>query len=622
MTSISGPGFAARTPKVGTALLLVWRRKAVIEATLLTVLGASIALFILAMARTRDLHDMNDIGLISILRPLAFVAYGLLATGFVLSIQNGSVRAWIPAFYLVVLIVVFHGLPSILEDIPRFHVAWRHAGVAQQLADSGIDPSIDAYFSWPGFFALLAGVSRIAGLDNPMGLAGWAPVAFQFGNLAIGYLLFSSLLRNRRAVWMACWLFITANWVGQDYLSPQAHSYFLFLAVMTIVLRWFPQSPNGGSLSLINTKLSMTVLGASFVMMLAIVMTHQLTPYALATGLGALALTRKTSARLLPVFMLLLTGTFSVFWARGYFAGHLPLLLERVTEVGDSFNSNVTNRVQGSEGHLVAVLSRLTMAAVVWGLGAVGVWRSRKEEGFDTRPIILAFSPLLLVVLQPYGGEMLMRSHLFALPFVAAVAGVAVFPDPAKRWGIVRISVLSVLLTALLGVSLIARFGNERSDWFSRDELAGVQAMYNDAPAGSALIAFAPNVPWRFDFYIKYRYRVLSAPIAELPALVVSFAHSRPAGCTYLLITRSQIAHLQAMGIWSDGDAQRVTDELVKRNDFERIHVSADATVYRFGRLSKESSLQASESGTCDQFGRSVSSPGIERRTTNKGKGM
>src|SRR5690606_25734671 len=39
--------------------------------------------------------------------------------------------------------------------------------------------------------------------------------------------------------WVALWLFVSANWVHQDYLSPQAEAYFLYLVVIASVLRYF-----------------------------------------------------------------------------------------------------------------------------------------------------------------------------------------------------------------------------------------------------------------------------------------------------------------------------------------------------------------------------------------------
>jgi hypothetical protein len=50
--------------------------------------------------------------------------------------------------------------------------------------------------------------------------------------------LFGGLTRDRRLVWLSCWIFYIANWVGQDYFSPQAFAYLQYLLLLGIVLRW------------------------------------------------------------------------------------------------------------------------------------------------------------------------------------------------------------------------------------------------------------------------------------------------------------------------------------------------------------------------------------------------
>ena len=52
-------------------------------------------------------------------------------------------------------------------------VIW--ASLMRSRAPEGIDPDIDAYFNWPGFFTLLATVLGATGLD-PVAVALWAPV--------------------------------------------------------------------------------------------------------------------------------------------------------------------------------------------------------------------------------------------------------------------------------------------------------------------------------------------------------------------------------------------------------------------------------------------------------------
>ena len=46
-------------------------------------------------------------------------------------------------------------------------------------------------------------------------------------------LIFRALTDDRRLVWLAVWVYTCANWVGQDYFSPQAFSYFMYLTLIS-----------------------------------------------------------------------------------------------------------------------------------------------------------------------------------------------------------------------------------------------------------------------------------------------------------------------------------------------------------------------------------------------------
>ena len=37
----------------------------------------------------------------------------------------------------------------------------------------------------------------------------------------------------------AAWLFAAADWVGQDYFSPQSLNYVLYLTFLAILVNWF-----------------------------------------------------------------------------------------------------------------------------------------------------------------------------------------------------------------------------------------------------------------------------------------------------------------------------------------------------------------------------------------------
>src|SRR6202020_466367 len=95
-------------------------------------------------------------------------------------------------------------------------------------------------------------------------------------------------------------------WVGQDYLSPQAFGYLLWLGIMAIVIRWLPvPAPAPSRWRFVNatrgfllrgrptpadasTAMRWIALALVAVLYFAIVAAHQLTPYIALLGIAAL----------------------------------------------------------------------------------------------------------------------------------------------------------------------------------------------------------------------------------------------------------------------------------------------------------------------------------------------
>ncbi|BAS11681.1 conserved hypothetical protein [Arthrobacter sp. Hiyo4] len=137
---------------------------------------------------------------------------------------------------VVVLVLVLFGTAAFVTDVPRGEVAFRHLGVADALSRTQeIDPDIDGYFNWPGFFALLATLLRATGLD-PVAVALWAPVLNMGLWLAALGVLTGYLTRDPRRRWLVLWVFCLGSWQDQDYLSPQAFGFFLYLVVVALLV--------------------------------------------------------------------------------------------------------------------------------------------------------------------------------------------------------------------------------------------------------------------------------------------------------------------------------------------------------------------------------------------------
>ena len=117
-------------------------------------------------------------------------------------------------------------------------------GLAEYIDLHGrLDTSVDIYHNWPAFFALSAWFGRVAG-TRPLEYAAWAQVFFNACNLVLLRYVFGSLSRDLRLVWTAVFVFFSANWVAQDYYSPQAFAFTLSLGLCGVILHWLLIAPD------------------------------------------------------------------------------------------------------------------------------------------------------------------------------------------------------------------------------------------------------------------------------------------------------------------------------------------------------------------------------------------
>ena len=146
---------------------------------------------------------------------------------------------------------------------------------------------------------------------------------------------------------------------------------------------------------------------------------HQLTPFMVLIAITALTLSGRVWPSRLPLIAVVLLTLWLVYPASAYLIGNPPLAdagLQGATE------ANVIDRLSGTAGHVLVVQVRIVLTLVLWALAAAGAVRDWRRGRLDLRVVLLAATPLLLFPAQLYGGEMLIRVSLFALPFVAVLA--------------------------------------------------------------------------------------------------------------------------------------------------------------------------------------------------------
>jgi len=524
--------------------------------------------------RDVDLRAMTDLGLISVLPASALVLLGLLATSFCISLTARPLRPWVPLAHVVVLIVILFGVTAFLEVEPRFSSVYKHVGIIDYIARNGsVDPNIDAYFNWPGFFALGATISDAAGFSSPLAMGAWGPLVFNLLLLPPLIVILRWASDDPRVIWLGLWIFYSANWVGQDYFAPQAVGLLLWLAMLGLLLTWFMPRPAmlgglpsvrgvlgalsfrrlrarlaGGPVSLEQRGTVFRRVGVLMTIVAvfaAVVAGHQLTPFAAIVTVSALVLFAGLEIRRLPVIMIVLLAAWISYMTITYLTGHIATLTGPVGSVTTNLNDNVSGRVLGSSQHELIVHIRLVGTLAIWMLAVAGFARRIAARRADLALAIIGGAPFLLPILQPYGGEALLRVFLFALPAVAFFIACLAFPrnDAGRGWP--TIFVLTILSCALLGLFQYTRYGNERLDHFTRGDAAAVDALYRLAPRGARLVAGSGNIPWRHREYTGYQYDAVDrldawkVPVPDPARLAAEIEKSVEDKDVYVIVTRS-----------------------------------------------------------------------------------
>lgn len=559
--------------------------------------------------RSVDLAAMTDLGLVSVLTPGFFVAFALIAAAFCVALRRPSIHTSLVVFCVLATIVVLYGTTSVVEPFPRFAVTWRHVGITELISRTGgVRPELDAYFNWPGFFILAALIVQATGLHSALDFVTWFPVFINVLYMGPLLMIMRSATKDRRVAWLAIYLFYLCNWIGQDYFSPQGLNLFLYLVVFAVLLTWFKSSPGtaptpaGWSPSAIlrshmeppnqvaSGGVRAALMGVVLLVCVFSVTSHQLTPFAIAMTLGALAIFKRVMPRGLVVLVGLLIFSWLLFVAMPYLDGHVNDVAGSVGNVAGNLSANLGQRVQGSPEHLVVLRVRLIMTVAIWLLAGVGltgrVWRRQ----FDVTMALMAGAPFFLLGLQAYGGEMILRAYLFSLAPMAYFAASAFFVRPVLRVRWHRLLAIYLVSVTLFAGFLFARFGNERVDYFTSGEVTGLEALYKLAPQGSHLIA-ASTLPWRFRDYEKYTYSGIGDhPEIEEPGImrsadaasVLTFMREQTRNGlrnVYLVTTRSEESNIDLFSGMAPGALTRLNNALEATGQVRVVFRNSDTLI-------------------------------------------
>lgn len=577
--------------------------------------GISVSLGLWGMSLPQiDPNKLNDFGLIAILPWQFLAALALVSFCFVGSLTPGvhRVRVRFPA--LLVLIILLHATPPIVYGTLRYSWAWKHIGIVDYILRYGevnrAEDFLAAYHNWPGFFWLSAKAAEFFNLDA-LGIANVARFVPVFSNtifVALLWAIYRRFTDNQQVIWAALWIFVCANWVGQDYYSPQAMTFALHLFVLVLCIGPLMPATQPGPRKMLHTRTwfaplnpqplllpswakILSVFGVGLAI-LGIVASHQLTPLVLVFSLLLLALFTPLSLSY-PILAILALIFWVIYPAAPFTALYLPDEVASLGQTIDGVTDKMVNTSEVDTGVAVVVWGGRALSAAVVLLGMLGWWRRRRSGKPSAIICALLIAPGLVLGLTSYGGEAVFRIYFFCLPFLAFFAAGAFFTSASAKPGKIALSGFFIAIT-LMGIGfLLGNNGKDRQYRFSPDEVAAAQWLYEKGRPDTLLVEGARSYPSQFMNYENFTYVPISnerpgarQKILDNPAGELSRWFSDPDwNDGYVIITRSQKAYVEALGIVPLGAFDQLERDLYSSPDFRLVYSNRDARVFRARRF-------------------------------------
>ncbi|MET3951677.1 hypothetical protein ABIB29_002527 [Arthrobacter sp. UYEF36] len=412
------------------------------------------------------------------------------------------------------LVAMLYASAPMVVSVPRLPWSYKHIAVTNYIGATGqVDPSIDIYQRWPGFFSVSAFMGEVVGYRNAVDYAALAEFSFALLDVVIILAIARTLTNNPRIYWTATLVFALTNWVNQNYYAPQAFSYTLYLTMCLVALTFLRSTPakiatlvedrlkglqvrfNPGlqpapEAQAIRPSRAMVMPAAVALLFLqaVTVASHQLTPY----------------MAILALFPLFVFGYFRPKWvgpalavlAIAYFLPNLDYVDNKYGLFSGfdifknaSYSPPQVSNINDASRWLARAPDALSL--FIGLLGMAGFARNLLRGNVRQTLVVgwLAVAPMFWLLGQSYGGEAKFRVFMFALPWLAVGAAWLFWSGPVRTRNAVMGATASLTIMAMLFT--IVYFQAEGKFRVPKEDV--VAAQWLDARVGEKDVIFETN---------------------------------------------------------------------------------------------------------------------------------
>ena len=567
----------------------------------LIALALSVLLWGVAVQRAR-LDELGSLGLVRAVGPAYWAALLVLVVIAVRQLHRPVPDPVVLSGLLVVLALELYGFLNAADSAASLSTGYLHVGFIQYILDHGhVAHYFDARFSWPAFFAAGGVLTRAGGTDTALTFLRPAPVVNILLCLPGLWSIAMSVTRSVPVAWLSVLTFLSLDWYGQEYFSPQGTVFVLYVGVLAMVLHYAPaprelrgkqapwRHPFSGLGSIVPPEPGASAalsLGREAVLLLvcaAVVVSHQLTPLNLMVILVVLVITGATRMRGLWLLVTLVFIAWFTFGAAEYWRGNVGSIFGDIGKIGATVGSAVGNRLVGDQVH-----SRMQSIRLAWAAGSVlmalvGLWRLRHSTWFWTLAG-LALGPFSLVFVQSYGGEVALRCFLYAEPLLAPLVAMVVWQLLSKLPARARVTTLGTAVFVAFAMLTTTRGANAAFERQTTGDIAAARyifAHHVGATGGSVkeTIGTLADVGFAGLNGVTTWMPVSASPSSCLPVEVEPCLEDKAPD--YVLVTPT----MDSAGVLQDGQEAgwtlKVANELIAKDLYKRVFEAQGAFVLR-----------------------------------------